>query len=202
MTNLRILTVPVAIAASLATAAPVMANKLASSGQTQIIGKSDIQALPQADWNKLNARPGPLAEVWTFDGELLNAVMFYTGIPGGKPLLREVDKKNRPLPKFAKDMLLPDLPSFLERTYRITKDVSTFNVEQVAPGTVAGHKGVAFSYTFVGSDDVRRKGEANAAIIDGKLYLVTYEAPLIYFYDNSKDQYHQLLQSLTKGKSK
>jgi hypothetical protein len=190
------------MAISLMAPAPAMANKLASAGQTQVIAKSDIQALPQTDWNKLNARRSPQAETWTFDGELLNAVTFYTGVPGGKPLLREVDKKNRPLPKFPKNMLLPDLPGFLERTYRITKDISTFNVEHVEPGFFAGQKGVSFDYTFVGSDDVRRKGEASAAIIDGQLYVVTYEAPLIYFYEKSRTHYHQLLASLHKTNSK
>lgn len=190
------------LASLLAFGTPAFANKLANAGQTQVIGKSNVRAIPQIDWNKLNARPGPQTEVWTFDGELLNAVTFYVGVPSGKPILKERDKKNRPLPKFAKDFLLPDLPNFLERTYRITKDVSIFEIESVAPGSFAGHKGVEFRYTFVGSDDVRRKGEATAAIVDGKLYMVTYEAPLIYFFENSIDQYRQLLGSLNMGKTK
>jgi hypothetical protein len=200
--TLKRLAVQAVVAISLTAGVPAFANKLASSGQAQVIGKSDVRVLPQTDWNKLSARPGPQAEVWTFDGELLNAVTFYTGIPSGKPLLKEKDKKNRPLPKFAKDMLLPDLPGFLDRTYRVTKDVSTFDIESVAPGLFAGRKGVTFKYAYVGSDDVRRKGEASAAVIDGKLYMVTYEAPLIFFYDNSLAPYRQLVGSLTMGKAK
>ncbi len=55
-------------------------------------------------------------------------------------------------------------------------------IESQEPTTFGGHPGLKFTYTFVsGNDEVERKGEAVGAVVKGKLYLVSYEAPSIYF---------------------
>ena len=81
-------------------------------------------------------------------------------------------------------MLLTDVVQLVESTMRISLDTSIFEVDKIEPAKLAGQDGVHFSYRYVvQSDEVRRKGEARAAIIGGKLYLINFVAPALYYFD-------------------
>ena len=174
-----------AAVATLALAAPVAAgNKLIPAGQRIAVAKSAMTVQPGTEWNKLSERPGRNAETWTQDGDELNDLSFYGGIESGRPLFREVDKKNRPLPKVSATMLITDIPVLLENSYRIARDASSMAIDTITPIQFAGNKGVRFTYTFAKQNEtLQRRGEARGAVIGGKLYLVTYEAPSLYYYD-------------------
>jgi hypothetical protein len=61
------------------------------------------------------------------------------------------------------------------------------------PSAVERH----FSSTFVRQDDeVQRKGEAVGAVVKDKLYLVTYEAAALHFFDVGVEQFRQLASTL------
>jgi hypothetical protein len=180
-------------AISLATAAT--AHDLIAAGTSVTVARSTLMVTAGGDWNKLNNRPGRNAETWTLDGEQLNDLSFYAGIETGRPLLREVDRRNRPLPPFQSTMLPSDIPVLLESSYRIARDISIFTISHQEPVRFAGHDGIRFRYDFVGPDDIRRSGEAQGAIIDEKLYLITFEAPTIYFFDRSIDAFRTLAAS-------
>ena len=82
--------------------APVQAgNTLIAAGQRVAVAGSALTVQPDAEWNRLGARPGRDAERWTLDGDRLNALTFYGGIDDDRTLFREVDRKNYPLPRFA-----------------------------------------------------------------------------------------------------
>ena len=176
-----------AAVAMLACAAPVAAgNKLIPAGQRIAVAKSAMTVQPGTEWNKLSERPGRNAETWTQDGDDLNDLSFYGGIESGRPLFREVDKKNKPLPKVSATMLITDIPVLLENSYRIARDASSMAIDTIASIQFAGSKGVRFTYTFSKQNEtLQRRGEARGAVIGGKLYLVTYEAPSLYYYDRS-----------------
>jgi hypothetical protein len=157
-----------------------------------------LSATPAHEWNKLSLRGGKNVEVWTVDGDALNKVTFYGGIEVGKPLLKEADRKDRPLPRVTPNMLITDIPAILESTYRVQLGVSQMTVDTQEPALVAGHKGLRFTYTFVRDDeDVSRKGEAVGAFVNDRLYLVAYEAPAIHFFDKDVAKFRQLATSLS-----
>lgn len=175
----------VATIAALATAASA-GNTLIPAGKRVAVAKSAMTVQPGTEWNKLSARPGRNAETWTQDGDDLNDLSFYGGIESGRPLFREVDRKNKPLPKVSATMLITDIPVLLENSYRIARDASSMTIDTIAPTLFAGNKGVRFTYTFSQQNEtLQRRGEARGAVIGGKLYLVTYEAPSLYYYDRS-----------------
>ena len=176
-----------AAVAIVATAAPVAAgNKLIPAGQRIAVAKSAMTVMPGVEWNKLAERPGRNSESWTQDGDELNELTFYGGIEPGKPLFREVDKKNQPLPKVSASMLITDIPVLLENSYRIALSAASVEIDGIAPIEFAGSKGVRFTYTFSKQNEtLQRRGEARGAVVGGKLYLVTYEAPSLYYYDRS-----------------
>jgi hypothetical protein len=188
----------IALAVALAgLAAPALSNSLVSPGPREKIARSSLGAKPAGEWNKLSYRGGKNVEVWTLDGDQLNKVTFYGGIEVGKPLLKEADKKERPLPRVTPNMLITDIPAILESSYRVQFNVSQMTIDSQEPATVGGHKGIKFTYSFVkNDDDVQRKGEAVGAFVGNKLYLVAYEAPAIHFFDKDVEKFRQLAATL------
>lgn len=182
-------------------ASPATAGyKLMATGTKQPVGKLGLNVVPPNDWNRLGAKIGRNAESWTLDGLSLNDLSFYAGIEDGRTLFREVDKKNRPLPKFSSKMILPDIVQMFEGSYRIASGTSLFSIGTVEPATFAGQPGVRFTYSFVQHDEeVKRNGEATGAIIGGKLYLITYEAPAIYYFDRDIAAYRKLVETAKVG---
>lgn len=176
---------------------PADAHKLAEKGKPVTVADSTLSITPTRDWNRLSGKVGKHAEAWTLDGEQLDEVTFYAAIAPGEPLLRERSKKKEPLPKFRKDMLLAEVPELLERTYRTGKDARDFQLSGATPGTFLGRDGVTFSYLVTDADGLTRKGEARAAIVDGKLYMVTFDAPRLHYFDLLADDARALMASAT-----
>ena len=167
-------------------------NALREKGKLAAISGSSLAVTPSRDWNRLNFSPGKKTELWTLDGEDLNEVTFYAGIEAGKPLVREVSKKRKPLPKFSKEMLLVEVPELLEGTYRASRDIATFTVSGAKPDRFLGHDGIRFTYDYIDEDALPRRGEARAAVINGLLYMATFSAPRLHYYDRSLDDFHAL----------
>ncbi|GGB19305.1 hypothetical protein GCM10011380_06130 [Sphingomonas metalli] len=136
-----------------------------------------------------------MVEVWTLDGEDLNAVTFYAGIEAEMPLVREISKKRLPLPKFRRQTLLADIPELLEGTYRARRMIATFHVTGATPESFLGHDGIRFTFDYVEEDELPRRGEARATIIDGRLYMATFAGPRLYYYDRSLPDFHALVEA-------
>jgi hypothetical protein len=186
------------MAAAMAFTPAIAGNKLIVAGVPVQVAKSSLAITPASEWNKLGLRPGTNGEIWTLDGDSLNKVTFYGGIAPGATVFREVDKKNRPLPRFTDVMLSTDIPVLLENSYRIALGSAIFTVDAMVPAKLAGADGIKFTYSFIRQgEEIRRKGEARAAIVKGKLYMITYEAPALYFFDKSLEAFHQIANSAT-----
>ncbi|RIV87660.1 hypothetical protein [Aurantiacibacter zhengii] len=176
-----------------------MAHRLIDANEAVTVARSDLAVVPQIEWNRISQRPGSNAERWTLDGELLNDVLFFGEVASGDTLFREVNRRETPLPQFASDMLLVDLPDFVESSLRIAKGASTFTTTSVEPTQFLGQGGVRFEFETLGSDDLRRKGIAVATIIDGELFMMLYEAPSLYFFDRNRADFEQLVASAHLG---
>lgn len=174
--------------------APVSAgNKLVPSGTRVAVAKSAMTVAPPSEWNRLSARPGRNSETWTIDGDALNDLTFYGGIPAGKTLFREVDRRNRPLPHVSATMIVTDIPALVENSYRVALNTPLFAVDSLEPALFAGHQGVCFTYSFTRpGEDLPRKGEARAALVGGKLYMITFEAPRLHFFDRSVEAFRKV----------
>ena len=178
-------------------AGPALANSLVAPGPTPKIARSTLSAVPGSEWNRLSARGGKNVEIWTLDGDELNKVTFYGGVAIGDTLFRAADKKNAPLPKVTPNMLITDIPALLESSYRSQYSTTQMSIDSQEPATVSGHKGIKFTYSFVRQDDeLQRKGEAIGAFVGDRLYLVSYEAPAIHFFDKDVASFRQLAGTL------
>lgn len=159
------------------------------------VAKSAMKVTPVQDWNSLSIRPGKKAETWTLDGEQLNDVTFYGGIAPGEPLIRERSKKHKPLPKFTSETLLVEIPELLEGTYRTNKGIGAFSVTGSNPDRFLSHDGIRFTYEYVDADNLPRKGEARAALIKGQLFMATFDAPRLHYFDATLDDFRSLTDS-------
>jgi hypothetical protein len=166
-------------------AAPGLAGyKLMPTGVAATVAKSGLTVSPSQDWNRLGGRVGRNAESWTLDGLALNDLTFYGGVANDTTLFREVNKKEAPLPRFSSTMLIPDVVQMFEASYRVANGTSLMSIDSVAPASFAGNPGFRFTYNFtVQNEEVKRLGEARGAIVGGKLYMITFEAPVIFYFD-------------------
>lgn len=176
-------------------AAPAAAHKLRASGEAVAVADSGLTVTPSRDWNLLDTKAGKNTETWTLDGEQLNDVTFYGGIEAGKPLVKERDKKRDPLPKFTRSTLLIEIPELLEGTYRTHKQIGAFRLLTTEPVKFLDHDAVSFTYEYVDADLLTRRGEARASIINGKLYMITFDAPRLHYFDRGLSDFRALVSS-------
>ncbi|HYZ47295.1 MAG TPA: hypothetical protein VE567_00210 [Sphingomonas sp.] len=165
-------------------AAPISARWTLMPETRVAVAKSGMTVLPGQGWNSWSVKPGKKGELWSYDGPVLNQIEFIGGVASGEPLARERNKKDKPLPKFSAKMLPTDIAQAYEQTQRIVAQSPDFTIESMEPVTFAGHPGVKFTYRFTKPDEeLSRKGEARGAIVGGKLYMIVYTAPALYYFD-------------------
>src|SRR3546814_9679415 len=108
-------------------------------------------------------------------------------------MVKERDRKRDPLPKFTSSTLLIEIPELLEGTYRTHKQIGAFRLLTTEPAKFLGQDGVSFTYEYVDADLLTRRGDARAAIIAGKLYMLTFDAPRL-----RSEEHKSALQSLMR----
>jgi hypothetical protein len=187
-----------AIAVStLALASVSSAHSLREHGKAVAVADSELSVIPSRDWNKLSVRLGKNTETWTLDGEQLNDLTFYGGIAPGSPLVKERSKKREPLPKIANGMLLLEIPELLDATYRIYRNTRSFQLTASKPENFLGHDGIHFTYEYVDEDQLPRRGDARATLIAGKLFMITFDAPRLYYFDRTIEEVRALTATAT-----
>ena len=186
-----------ALALALMTTPAAAGWKVVPAGAPTEVAKSRMKATPAVSWNRQTKRPSPKAETWTLDGAALNEVSFFGGVGEGETIYKELDKKGKPLPRFKANMLPTDVVALFEASQRIMTESSLFAVDKVEPATLGGHKGVRFEYHYsLSGDQLNRRGEAVAAIVGGKLYLVSFAAPEIHYFDRDVAQFRAIVKSV------
>ena len=186
-----------AAASLLLAATSAQAHKLRLKGEAVAIAASSLTIVPTRDWNSLSRKIGKNSETWTLDGEQLNNVTFFAAVPAGSPLRKEQSKKHAPLPKFTSTTLLAEVPELLEGTYRSSNGSGLFRIVSTAPESFLGQDGVTFTYEFTDEDELTRKGEARAAIVGGKLYMISFDAPRLNYFDKGVADFRTLAASAT-----
>ncbi|MBA3678540.1 MAG: hypothetical protein H0W74_14310 [Sphingosinicella sp.] len=189
----------VALCLAIVGAGAADANAYREKGKVAEIADSKMTVTPPRDWNRLDASPGKNAETWTLDGEQLNDITFYSGVEAGRPLVKEPDKKRQPLPKFTESTLLIEIPELLEGTYRAYKQIGGFSLTGSRPERFLRQEGVYFTYEFTDRDDLPRKGEARAALVGKKLYMISFDAPRLHYFDKTLPDFRALADTAKLG---
>lgn len=192
-------TIALGLAAAALASGAAQAHKLRERALAVQVADEGFVVTPSQDWNRLDGNAGKRTESWTLDGAQLNDLTFYGGIEPGKPLVRERNKKSDPLPKFTTSTLPVEIPELVEGTYRTVKNIANFEVTATEPARFLGSDGISFSYQYLDGEHLVRKGEARAAIIDGKLYMMTFDAPRLRYFDQSIAEFRRIADSAKRS---
>lgn len=198
MRNTRTMKIAIGVLALAMASTGADAHKLRERAKPAEVAEA-FAVTPTRDWNRLDGNRGKNTETWTLDGEQLNELTFYGGIEPGRPLLRERNKKTDPLPKFDAATLAVEIPELLEGTYRTAKGTTAFEVTALEPSRFLDTDGITFSYRYVDGEHLVRKGEAKAAIIGGKLFMMTFEAPRLHYFDRGIGEFRKMSESAKRS---
>jgi hypothetical protein len=189
----KISIVLLAAAASLSACAPsVGGGSFGYSGYSLVrvkevrVGDDSMAVTPPREWNKI---AGSLfvdvhaVEDWTQNGPYLDGLSFVTGLKDGKALVYQRSRDDRQVPKFRSNMTPPEIAAMIESLFRVRGGAVDFKTVSLAPRTFMGTNGFQFDYEHLDSDEVRRKGRAVAAVIDGRLYMILFDAARSHYYN-------------------
>jgi hypothetical protein len=191
-----------AITCALLSAVPSAASPgvdwtMMSATKASLVAKGRMKVTPANAWNRYSYRPSKRGESWTRDGISLNELTFFAGIRPGETLFSQGFVGDKKLPRFNADMLFTDLVELFESSNRILLQSSVFQVEKTEPAKLGQHDAVRFRYSYaVQEEDLPRKGEAVAAIVNGELHLVNFVAPTLYFFDRDIEEVRKMIASV------
>lgn len=195
----KFLRIGIALGFLSATALPVSAEWVEMKADVDVaVAKGTMTVKPLSSWNRSSARPSRRSEAWTRDGINLNELTFFGAIGDGEAILRQNWSVSEKLPRFRSDMLPTDIAELFEATNRITLESPVFKMEKIESAKLGQHDGVRFRYSYAAqAEDIERQGEAVAAIIEGKLYMVNYVAPSLHYFDAGISEVRKMIMGIT-----
>lgn len=150
------------------------------------VGNDSLAVTPPREWNKIS---GSLfvdihaVEDWTQNGVYLDGISFVTGLKDGKALVYQRRRDDRQVPKFRSNMTPPEIAAMIESLFRVRAGAVDFKTLSMTPRPFLGTNGFQFDYEHLDSDEVRRRGRAVAAVINGRLYMILFDAARSHYYN-------------------
>jgi len=186
------LILPVAMALSLSACAGVGGGGFGYGGYTLVrvkevrVGDDSLAVTPPREWNKISASLFTdirVVEDWTENGVYLDGISFVTGLKDGKALVYQRSRDDRQVPKFRSNMTPPEITAIIESLFRVRGGAVDFTTLALTPRPFLGVNGFQYDFEHLDSDEVRRKGRAVGAVIDGRLYLILFDAAKSHYYN-------------------
>jgi hypothetical protein len=149
------------------------------------VGDESLAVTPPREWNKVSVslfQDIRVVEDWTQNGPYLDGISFITGLKDGKALVRQRSRDDRQVPKFRANMTPPEIAAMIESLFRVRGGAVDFQTMSLAPRPFLGVNGFQYDFDHLDTDEVRRRGRAVGAIIDGKLYLIMFDAARSHYY--------------------
>jgi hypothetical protein len=121
-------------------------------------------------------------EDWTLNGPILDGISFVSGMKNNKELIRQHRTANQQVPRFRSDMTAPEIAAMLESLYRVKGGAVDLKTLSLQPRQFLGANGFQWDYEHLGQDELWRRGRAVGAVIDGKLYMILFDAARSHYY--------------------
>ena len=134
-------------------------------------------------WNQFERGITDNTPTWTQDGIAVDALRFYVGLKDGELLAPTPaePKGTKPL-AFRASMTPTEVVGLFEALY--SRGGSTFQLDRLAPQPFLGADGFRFEFSGIRKEDeVRLRGIGWGAVRNGELWVVTYTAPRLAFFD-------------------
>jgi hypothetical protein len=149
------------------------------------VGNDSMAVTPPREWNKISSSlfvDIHAVEDWTQNGPYLDGISFVTGLKDGKALVYQRSRDDRQVPKFRSNMTPLEITSMIESLFRVRAGAVDFKTVALVPRNFMGYNGFQYDYEHLDGDEVRRKGRAVGAVIDGRLYLILFDAARSHYY--------------------
>lgn len=162
------------------------------------VGDDSLAVTPPRQWNKISARLFTDirdVEDWTQNGPYLDGISFVTGLKDGKALVYQRSRDDRQVPKFRSNMTPPEIVAMVESLFRVRGGAIDFTTTSLTPRPFLGVNGFQLDYEHLDSDEVRRKGRAVGAVVDGKLYMILYDAARSHYFNASLPDFEAIVAS-------
>ena len=162
------------------------------------VGNDSMAVTPPREWNKIS---GSLfvdihaVEDWTQNGVYLDGISFVTGLKDGKALVYQRRRDDRQVPKFRSNMTPPEIAAMIESLFRVRAGAVDFKTLSMTPRPFLGTNGFQFDYEHLDSDEVRRRGRAVAAVINGRLYMILFDAARSHYYNALLPDFEAIVSS-------
>ncbi len=162
-----------------------------------VVLSSTLKLDPQIAWSR--SRSGWI-ETWTVDGDALNRLEFVKGASNGDALialdLEDRENGRSELPVFDRGMTGLEVHDLYVATLS-QLGYSRIATRDVAPWQLGRRPGFRFAFSHVAEDGLEREGLALGFFDDGELWLVTYTAPKVHYFQKYRPQVEALLSSMT-----
>ena len=162
------------------------------------VGNGAMSVVPPRPWNRERAiRFDDISAVedWTLNGPVLDAVSFITALKHNRDIIRQRRTDDQQVPRFRADMTPPEIASMLESLYRVRGGTIEFRTLALAPRQFLGTNGFQFDFEHLDSDELWRKGRAVGAVINGRLYLMLYDAARSHYYEAALPDFEAMVGS-------
>ena len=162
------------------------------------VGNDSLRVTPPREWNRQH---GQLfvdireVEDWTLNGPLLDGISFVTGLKSQRTLVRQTRRDDRQVPKYRANMTAPEVAAMLESLFRVRGGTVEFRTLGLAPRPFLGQPGYQFDFEHLDGDEVWRRGRAVGATVDGRLYLILYDAARSHYYDAALPDFEAITNS-------
>lgn len=171
---------------------------LARQGKTINVGNGAMSVIAPRDWNRTERSifsDVRWVEDWTLNGPYLDGVSFVTALPDNERLLREEYKADRQVPKFRREMTAPEIAAMIETLFRVRGGSVDYRTLSLAPRPFLGAPGFQYDFEHLDSDELWRKGRAVGAVIDGRLYMILFDAARSHYYDAALPDFEAMVAS-------
>ena len=162
------------------------------------VGDDSLAVTPPRQWNKIGSRIFTDirdVEDWTQNGPYLDGISFVTGLKDGKTLVYQRNRDDRQVPKFRSNMTPPEIAAIIESLFRVRGGAVDFSTTSLTPRPFLGANGFQLDYEHLDTDEVRRKGRAVGAVVDGKLYMILYDAARSHYFNASLPDFEAIVAS-------
>ena len=154
---------------------------------------------PSMEWNRIprGRYDIPREENWTLNGPVLDGITFIAGVENDKRIVEQRRKDDRKVPNFRSDMTPQEIADMIESFYLIRGGSVEFEATAFQPRTFMGQPGFQIDYAHLGGDELRRQGRAVGAIINGRLYLILFDAARMHYFAAGLPEFERIVQSAT-----
>ena len=162
------------------------------------VGNGSLRVIPIREWNR---QRGQLfidireVEDWTLNGPLLDGISFVTGLKSQRTLVRQTRRDDRQVPKYRANMTAPEVAAMLESLFRVRGGTVEFRTLGLAPRSFLGQPGYQYDFEHLDGDEVWRRGRAVGATVNGRLYLILYDAARAHYYDAALGDFEAIVNS-------